>query len=78
MLVVYLGCSSDDPLNLRVQTPQHDYTYAARSYSDTLQEHRVDTGKGLRSNWFNLSLQGESDFTLASVSFAPVASTRRI
>ena len=78
MPAVYLGCSSDDPLNLRVQTPQHDYTYAARSYSDTLQEHRVDTGKGLRSNWFNLSLQGESDFTLASVSFAPVASTRRI
>ena len=78
MPAVYLGCSSDAPLNLRVQTPQHDYTYAARSYSDTLQEHRVDTGKGLRSNWFNLSLQGESDFTLASVSFAPVASTRRI
>ena len=75
---VYLGCSSDAPLELRVQTPQHDYTYAARSSSESLQEHRVDTGKGLRSNWFNLSLQGESDFTLASVSFAPVASTRRI
>lgn len=78
MPAVYLGCSSDAPLELRVQTPQHDYTYAARSYSESLQEHRVDTGKGLRSNWFNLSLHGESDFTLASVSFAPVASTRRI
>lgn len=78
MPAVYLGCSSEAPLELRVQTPHHDYTYAARSSSDTLQEHRVDTGKGLRSNWFNLSLHGESDFTLASVSFAPVASTRRI
>ncbi len=78
MPAVYLGCSSDAPLELRVQTPQHDYTYPARSCSDALQEHRVDPGKGLRANWFNLSLQGESDFTLASVSFAPVASTRRI
>lgn len=78
MPAVYLGCSSDAPLELRVQTPQHDYTYPARSSSAALQEHRVDPGKGLRANWFNLSLQGESDFTLASVSFAPVASTRRI
>ncbi len=77
MPAVYLGCSSEAPLELRVQTPHHDYTYAARSSSESLQEHRVDTGKGLRSNWFNLSLHGESDFTLASVSFAPVASINR-
>lgn len=78
MPAAYLGCSSSEPLELRIQTPQHDYTYTARSCSDELKEHRVDPGKGLLANWFNLSLQGTTDFKLASVSFAPVASTRRI
>lgn len=78
MPAAYLGCSSSEPLELRIQTPQHDYTYTARSCSDELKEHRVDPGKGLLSNWFNLSIQGTTDFKLASVSFSPVASTRRI
>ena len=75
---VYLGCTSGEPLELRVQTPKDDYTYPARSCSDDLKEHRVDPGKGLQANWFNLSLSGDCDFVLASISFAPVASTRRI
>lgn len=74
----YLGGSSESPMQLRVQTPQHDYTYPARSCSDEVEIHRVDPGKGLRANWYDLSLVGEDDFTLASVSFAPTASTRRI
>ena len=76
---VYLGSASRDPLEIRIQTEEEeDYTYPARSCSDTLQQHRVDPGKGLRSNWFNLSLLGGCDFTLASVSFAPAVSGRRI
>lgn len=78
MPACYLGGSSADSFSLRVQTPAHDYTYTARSSSTDLMVQRVDPGKGLRANWFNLSLSGESDFTLASVSFAPVASSRRI
>lgn len=78
MPAAYLGASSSGPLQLRIQTPDADYTYAARSFSNELEMHRVDPGKGLRSNWFSLSLVGESDFTLASASFAPVASSRRI
>ena len=57
-----------------------EYEYTARSVSEDLQIRRIDTGKGLRANWYGLSFsarEGE-DFTLASVSFAPVASTRRI
>lgn len=78
MPAAYLGCTSSRPLELRIKTPKDDYTYPARSCSDDLQEHRVDPGKGLEANWFNLTLQGDSEFTLASVSFAPVASSRRI
>jgi hypothetical protein len=76
---VYLGCTSERPLRVRVRTPKDDYIYTARSCSDELQEHRVDPGKGLKANWFELSLEEEDcDFTLATASFAPVASTRRI
>lgn len=78
MPAAYLGCTSSRPLELRIKTPKDDFTYPARSCSDELQEHRVDPGKGLEANWFHLSLQGDSDFTLATVSFAPTASHRRI
>lgn len=78
MPAAYLGCASGRLIELRIKTPKDDFTYPARSCSDDLQEHRVDPGKGLEANWFSLSLQGDSDFTLATVSFAPVASSRRI
>ena len=78
MPAAYLGYASEEPMSLRIQTPEHDYTYAARSCSEGLRIHRVDPGKGLSANWFELSLAGEYDFTLATVSFAPAASTRRI
>ena len=78
MPAVYLGCSSVDPMQVRIQTPIHDFTYTARAYAEELKMQRVDAGRGLRSNWFDLSIIGESDFTLASVSFGPVASQRRI
>jgi len=75
----YLGVDSEEPMQLRVQLPGDiDYTYSARSSGTETKIQRVDPGKGLRANWYDLSLIGESDFTLASVSFAPVASTRRI
>jgi len=78
---VYLGCSSEEPLWLRVTTPKGMvYEYQARSCSDEVEIHRVDPGRGLRENWLGLAIFSDSgtDFTLASVSFAPVASQRRI
>lgn len=74
----YLGCSSERPIKLRIRTPKDDYTYVARSCSDELQEHRVDPGKGLEASWYGLSLEEDCDFTLATASFAPFASHRRI
>jgi len=77
----YVGAASATPMELRVTTPEHeDYRYEARSCSDDMQIHRIDPGKGLRANWYDLALYNTegSDFILASASFAPVASGRRI
>lgn len=77
----YLGVSSDAPMELRVTTPDaEDYRYEARSSTTEMRVQRVDPGKGLCANWYDLSIYNTegSVFTLASVSFAPVASGRRI
>lgn len=82
---VYAGMASESPLELTVsyvddRGEAQEYTYASRDYGAELQMQRFDTGKGIRSNWFDLSLSNSdgADFTLASISFAPAASTRRI
>ena len=83
---VYLGCSSPEPLEMQVQWPDprtgeiQDYTYPARNADTSVRMQRVDVGKGARSSWFDLTVynQSGSDFTLASVSFTPLASGRRI
>lgn len=77
----YLGAASETPMELRITTPDdEDYRYEARSCGAEMRLQRVDPGKGLLANWYDLSLYNTegSDFTLASVSFAPVASGRRI
>lgn len=80
MPAIYLGADSTDPLQVRIKTPGQDYTYAARSAGADTKIQRVDPGKGLRANWFDLSLVSNSgpEFTLATVSFATLASTRRV
>lgn len=78
---VYLGVASATQMQLTVVTPDStEYEYLARDRSSDLMIQRVDVGKGLRENYFGLKVYNTdgSDFTLASVSFAPVASGRRI
>lgn len=81
MPAVYVGASCGEPVVLTVVLPdgtEHDYS--ARSASETLEIQRIDPGKGLLDNWYGLKLRNQrgSALTLASVSFAPVASGRRI
>lgn len=81
MPAIYVEASSGFPLVVSVQGSSGSaYEYPARSHSETLDTHRVDPGKGLRSNRFKLVVKNGDgdDFKLASVSFAPVASNRRI
>ncbi len=78
---VYVGHASVEPVDLTVTLPGGgEYQYTSRSCGDALEMRRIDPGKGLRANWFGLSFSARDgeQFTLASVSFAPVASTRRI
>ena len=77
----YLGVDAAEPMILVVSVPNGmNYSYTARSSGEDLQIQRIDPGKGLRANWYDLSVYNTegSDFTLATVSFAPVASGRRI
>lgn len=81
----YLGVTSDEPMQLRVQwadrnNTMQDYTYPARSSGGNLAMQRVDLGRGIEASWFDVELhnQAGSDFTLASVSFTPTPSNRRI
>lgn len=87
MPVAYLGMSSAEPMNLRIQTPARgtnkpaqDETYATRSSGVGLQEQRITPGRGMAGNWFDLELSNTdgADFTLATVSFGPMPTTRRI
>ena len=85
MPAVYAGMASECPMELTVdyaddRGDRQAYVFETRDYGTELQIQRFDTGKGMRSNWFNLTLSNidGSDFTLASVSFAATASTRRI
>lgn len=77
----YLGGFSETPMQLTIESPNGDsWDYLARSCSGGVEINRVDPGLGLRENWFGLTVSNTdgSDFNLASVSFAPVASKRRI
>lgn len=81
MPAVYLGAASPESISLTVAYVNDagasvSYSYQSRT-SGLLSMHRVDPGKGIRANWFDLSLSGKN-LTLASVSFAPIASSRRV
>lgn len=75
----YVGIDAEDFVEMTVTVPTGlSYTYPARSSGTDLEIQRVDVGKGLRANWFDVSLSntGGSAFTLASISW-PVANTSR-
>lgn len=77
---VYVGVSSTGKVLLKVNAAGQEYVYEARSSSTTLKNHRVDVGKGLSANYFNLTLlnQDGCDFDLETISFEPVVATRKI
>jgi len=77
---VYVGVSSDSKVYLKVDADGQAYTYEARSSSTDIKNHRIDIGKGLTGNYFNFTLlnQNGSDIDLDSISFEPVALSRKI
>ena len=80
MPAVYLGVEASEPVKVRVKTPEHDCTYAGETQRTELAVQRITPGRGLRANWFDISIVGDTGamFKLASVSFAPIGSQRRV
>ncbi len=77
----YVGGEFSGAVELIVSTPKQGvFSYTARNYSPDIEMQRIDLGRGLRDNWYSFVLNNRDgfDFTLASASFAPVASGRRI
>lgn len=52
----YLGVMSDTPMRVRVMANGAQYDYLARDYDSGLMQQRVDTGRGLRANYFTLDV----------------------
>lgn len=79
---IYLNCSSEREMQVTVTDDEGEsYTYEANSYSkDNLKVHRVDPGLGFDSGYFDVSISNKlgADFYMASVSFMPVMSSRRV
>jgi hypothetical protein len=77
----YLGVDCEEAMQMRIVVPNGgDYTYTARRGGTDMQIQRVDTGRGLKANWFDVYVMNQfgASFTLASVSLSPVSSTRSI
>lgn len=81
----YIGVACDSQIEMTVDYADErgndqTYTYLTRGSGAALKEQRFDVGRGIRSNWFGLSFSNSfgDDFTLASMSFAPHQSNRKI
>jgi hypothetical protein len=76
----YAGVASDEVMELRIQVGDETYDYPARSSSETLQQQRFDVGKGLKSNYFDVSIHNTDggDFEMDSIEIAAVSTSRRI
>lgn len=77
---VYVAVSSTGRMHLKVVSDGKTYYYRARSHSDEVRNHRIDLGKGLRGNFYSLTLLNKDgdDFTLEDLSFTPVNLSRKI
>lgn len=75
---VWLGVASHDKLVIKTITEQGTFYYTARTNTDTLDVSRVDLGKGVKSNYWDISLIGSTDLELETIEFFPISTSRRI
>ncbi|MEZ2293934.1 hypothetical protein [Variovorax sp. RCC_210] len=76
----YVGMAGEDKLILRVTAEGRTFDYRTRSHSDVLQQQRVDIGKGLKANYFELELfnQDGADFEIDTVQLQVADLQRKI
>lgn len=77
---VYLGVDSDKTMYLKVNADNQEYIYEMRNNSEDINNKRVDIGRGLKGNYWNMTLLNRdgADFKLASVVFEPIPLSRKI
>jgi hypothetical protein len=77
---VYLGVTAANNMLLKVVVEGQTWYYEARNTSASMQNQRIDLGKGLSgSHWqFSILNKEGADFDLESVEFFPLVSTRRV
>lgn len=77
---VYLGVASTGAMLLKVTAAGAEYIYEARSSGGDMATQRVDTGMGLKANYFTFEMFNNNgcDFNLDSVEFKSVTLKRRI
>ena len=77
--VAYAGVSGANLTELVVTTEGGEsYIYPARACSESLKTQRFDLGKGLRENYYNLTLQGVGAATLDDFEILDIKSKRSI
>lgn len=82
----YMGMTGEDDLILRVTALGEDdndrctYTYRTRSHSSSLRQQRVELGKGLKANYFELELinQDGADFEIDTLQLQVADLQRKI
>ena len=77
----YLGVASSGKMIVKVVVNNEAYFYTARASSTDLSTQRVDFGRGLKANFYELELHNDAlggAFELSSVEFTPAELSRRI
>ncbi|OHD21345.1 MAG: hypothetical protein A2Y38_16555 [Spirochaetes bacterium GWB1_59_5] len=80
LAAAYVSGSSAAPLVMTITQGGDSYEYPAKTCSDTIDTHRFDTAKGLKSNYFGVKIgnQDGGDFTIDAAELVPVQLSRRI
>lgn len=76
----YVGMAADGRLVLRVTAEGRTFSYRTRSASEHLRQERVDLGKGLKANYFDLELfnEGGDDFEVDTIQLQVADLQRKI
>lgn len=82
---VYVGAACPSQIEMTVEYTderglEQTYTYLTRGACELLKQQRFDVGRGIKASWFDLSFGNRlgDDLTLATMSFLPAQSSRRI
>ena len=77
---IYVGVASTGDMVVKVNADGVEHLYSTRRSDNFTKVQRIDSGKGLRANYFGLEFYNTDgcDFELDSIEFAPVIYSRRI